>query len=82
MVCDASRSSESQKNGPFHRIVWQGLIFFSMDVGVYILKTFQSRLSIAKKTHGRENEADQSEEGTSEGQHLCVYTLCNYVNSI
>ena len=25
MVCDASRSSKSQENGPFHRIVWQGL---------------------------------------------------------
>ena len=26
MVCNASRSSKSQKDGPFHRIVWQGLI--------------------------------------------------------
>ena len=25
MFCDASRSSESQENGSFHRIVWQGL---------------------------------------------------------
>ena len=25
MVCDASRASKSQENGPFHRNVWQGL---------------------------------------------------------
>ena len=25
MVCDASRSSKSQENDSFHRIVWQGL---------------------------------------------------------
>ena len=25
MVCDASRSSKSQENHPFHRSVWQGL---------------------------------------------------------
>ena len=30
MVCDASRSSKSQENGPFHRTVWQGLIMASM----------------------------------------------------
>ena len=26
MICDASRTSKSQENGPFHRNVWQGLI--------------------------------------------------------
>ena len=26
MVCDASRCSKSQENGPFHRSVWQGLM--------------------------------------------------------
>ena len=25
MVCDASRTSKSQENGPFHRNVWLGL---------------------------------------------------------
>ena len=25
MVCDASKSSKSQENGPFHRSVWLGL---------------------------------------------------------
>ena len=25
MVCDASKGSKSQENGPFHRVVWPGL---------------------------------------------------------
>ena len=30
IVCDASRTTKSQDNGPFHRNVWQGL-WFHMD---------------------------------------------------
>ena len=31
MVCDASRSSESQENDPFHPSVWQGLISGALE---------------------------------------------------
>ena len=29
MVCNASGSSKSQKNGPFHSIVWPGLMLYT-----------------------------------------------------
>ena len=34
MICDASKSSKPQENGPFHRIVWQGLCMY---VCMYVL---------------------------------------------
>ena len=36
MVCDASRSSESQENYPFHRIVWPGLYIGHGDMNTLL----------------------------------------------
>ena len=42
MICDASRSSKSQENGPYHHIVWPGLFVLREDVFVNMSEVLYS----------------------------------------